>query len=144
MFSEQTTWTMTTQHDGTGRRIFDRAPRLVPREERAAARSTDPSLRAIERGDTSNAANQFAHERISEEDQAMRAKIFILVGIGSILPFISLPALAGGFNAALVNMTGGRVTRFSDTQRRILKWELAIFSIGFAVALIGMIIDVTR
>lgn len=126
--------------------MFEPEAHLVPWDQRhrrgLAPRSTDRSLQqiiSVERGergerglrgtDRRHYSSDSSDRWISRDADEKRRAFFLYTAFFSILPFISVIALCGGFNAALSWSTHGEVHRFSKRQMNFLLLE----------ALVGMI-----
>lgn len=129
-----------TYPNGSRSYVFEPEAHLVPWNQRhrrgLAPRSTDRSLQQIQRGqrgqpgyDRRRYSSDSSDRWISREADEKRRAFFLYTALLSILPFISIIALCGGFNAALSWSTHGEVHRFSKRQMNILLLE----------ALVGMI-----
>lgn len=147
------TITTVRQPDGTQYRIFYPAPRLYPwdrlHRRTAAQKSTDRSLQRITGRSYNNLDNMergTVHRRVhgteawlSDNAQARRRSLFLIVALLSLFPFVSPIALCGGFDSALSWHTHGEVDRFSTNQRRCLMVE-AIIAFLFVIAIIIFVV----
>lgn len=132
-----------TYPNGSRLYMFEPEAHLVPWDQRhrrgLAPRSTDRSLQHIisverdQRGQRGTDRRRYSSDSsdrwISREADDKRRAFFLYTAFFSILPFISVIALCGGFNAALSWSTHGEVHRFSKRQMNFLLLE----------ALVGMI-----
>lgn len=142
-----------TYPDGLRSYTFDPEPCLIPWDERVrrglAPQSTDRSLQQIQRGHRGQPgigharySNDASERWLSRDADEKRRIFFLCMAVFSVLPFISIIALCGGFNAALSWMTHGEAHRFSRRQINFLMLEAVIGLITWVSVVVFVVLKI--